>query len=70
MKTFLKYASPVLASLAFQIVILLNLPVKPGWLGGRIGLFLLVDVLIGFAQWIRFKRDQRLKQIVKRLENA
>jgi hypothetical protein len=66
MKTFLKYAFPVLASMAFQAFILVTLRAKTGWEWGRIGLFLLVDVLIGLIQWSRFDHERRRQYVLLR----
>jgi len=67
MNTFLKYAWPLISSVVLQILVVTTLPVKPGWFLGRIALFVLVDIAIGFLQWLRFKHDQRWRQIQKRL---
>ena len=67
MKTFLRYAWPVLAVIAFQVLIVTILPAKSGWAPYRLLIFGGVDLALGGLQYWQFRVNRRFKREMEQL---
>ncbi len=62
MRTFFKYAWPVLSTVAIQVFVALTQPAKPGWGVWRYALWLGLDLAIAGLQYWNFRETRLLNR--------